>query len=216
MCWKFVWPSKHPPIAWTQLCRPIEDGGLGLKNLKSWNEALICKTLWKIHMKKDSMWIRWVNHMYISFGNVWQWTWRGEDSPLVKQILCTRNKLVRALWSVHAAATCLDGWFNGRTGLRHAYQFFANSVGRWPWKPLLAKSFILRKHRIALWSSVSTRIWDGIRKWGMRKSMGSSTAVLKVFRGVYRVYTLWNARNGAVFESQKPDAEAIVKNIKIL
>ncbi|XP_073039156.1 uncharacterized protein, partial [Primulina eburnea] len=60
LCRKFVWPTKHPPIAWDTLCKSIDDGGLGLKNLKCWNKALIAKTLWKIQMQKESLWIRWI------------------------------------------------------------------------------------------------------------------------------------------------------------
>ncbi|XP_073049432.1 uncharacterized protein [Primulina eburnea] len=55
---KFVWPTKHLPIAWTSVCKPLGDGGLGLKDLKAWNKALLAKTLWKIHLKKDSLWIK--------------------------------------------------------------------------------------------------------------------------------------------------------------
>lgn len=58
LCRKFVWPSSHPPIACDVLCHPMDDGGLGLKNLTAWNNALIAKTLWRIHLKKDSLWIK--------------------------------------------------------------------------------------------------------------------------------------------------------------
>lgn len=31
ICRKFIWPTKHPPIAWSMFCKSTEDGGLGLK-----------------------------------------------------------------------------------------------------------------------------------------------------------------------------------------
>ncbi|XP_075489620.1 uncharacterized protein LOC142528453 [Primulina tabacum] len=68
---KFVWPTKYPPIAWNTVCKPLPDGGLGLKDLKAWNKALLAKTLWKIHLKKECLWIRWANHIYSCFGEVW-------------------------------------------------------------------------------------------------------------------------------------------------
>nr|GEW55871.1 hypothetical protein [Tanacetum cinerariifolium] len=43
-------------IAWKQVCKPKEYGGLGLKNLKVWNEALLTKHLWNIAAKKDTLW----------------------------------------------------------------------------------------------------------------------------------------------------------------
>ncbi|XP_073310971.1 uncharacterized protein [Primulina huaijiensis] len=36
-------------------------------------------------------------------------------------------------------------------GLSIAYHYFVGSKGVWPWKPLLAKSCILPKHRFVLW-----------------------------------------------------------------
>lgn len=52
ICRNFFWSSKHPPIAWNIVWKPKEDRGLRLKNLVAWNNALIAKTLWKIHKKK--------------------------------------------------------------------------------------------------------------------------------------------------------------------
>lgn len=43
LCRKFVWSTKHSPIAWEMFHKSIEDGGYGLKNLKAWNQALIAK-----------------------------------------------------------------------------------------------------------------------------------------------------------------------------
>ncbi|XP_073304608.1 uncharacterized protein [Primulina huaijiensis] len=39
----------------------------------------------------------------------------------------------------------------GNAGIGRAYKFFAHSVGRWPWKPLIVKSFVIPKHMFALW-----------------------------------------------------------------
>lgn len=62
-----VWRTKHSLISWRMLCKPKEDGGLGLKNLGAWNKDLIAKTLWKIHLKKDSLTIKWISHVHSHF-----------------------------------------------------------------------------------------------------------------------------------------------------
>lgn len=46
--------NPPPPIAWIDLCRPKEGGlglGLGLRDLKAWNLALLAKVLWRIQDK---------------------------------------------------------------------------------------------------------------------------------------------------------------------
>lgn len=52
---KFLWGSKKPLVAWKDLYLPKDEGGLKLKDLKSWNLALLVKTLWNIHHKKDTL-----------------------------------------------------------------------------------------------------------------------------------------------------------------
>ncbi|GJR75133.1 RNA-directed DNA polymerase, eukaryota, reverse transcriptase zinc-binding domain protein [Tanacetum coccineum] len=45
-------------VSWKQVCMPKEFGGLGIKDLKRWNEALLAKHLWNIASKKDSLWVK--------------------------------------------------------------------------------------------------------------------------------------------------------------
>ncbi|XP_075499775.1 uncharacterized protein LOC142538314 [Primulina tabacum] len=210
ICRKFVWPTKHPPIAWN--------------NLKAWNRALIAKSLWKIHVGNENLWIRWVNHNYSCFGGVWKWRRHKDASPLIKQILDIREEFIRRLGYEEAASLCLQKWFGNKEGIAHAYQFFVGTTGNWPWKPLLSRTFILPKHRFILWllahrklmtrdrlrfindrrcvlcelkdeavdhlffdCSVTNTIWKSVRHWlDMKKIMGSPTAILRAFRRQYR------------------------------
>ncbi|XP_073035341.1 uncharacterized protein [Primulina eburnea] len=107
---------------------------------KAWNHALLAKTLWKIHARKDCLWIKWVNHIYISFGDIWNWQWRKDTSPLLKQIIDIREEMIREYGSIGAASSQLDSWFGTIGGISCAYEFFAGSKGNWPWKPPILKS----------------------------------------------------------------------------
>ncbi|GKD74120.1 RNA-directed DNA polymerase, eukaryota, reverse transcriptase zinc-binding domain protein [Tanacetum coccineum] len=56
----FVWcqgplTSGKAKVAWKQVCLPKEQGGLGIKSLKKWNEVLLIKQLWKIIEGKESL-----------------------------------------------------------------------------------------------------------------------------------------------------------------
>ncbi|GKA26637.1 RNA-directed DNA polymerase, eukaryota, reverse transcriptase zinc-binding domain protein [Tanacetum coccineum] len=62
----FLWcqgplSSGKANVAWKVACFPKEQGGLGLKFLKTWNEVLLIKQLWKIIEGKESLWVKWVN-----------------------------------------------------------------------------------------------------------------------------------------------------------
>lgn len=61
----------------------MEGGSLVHKNIGGLDKVLIAKTLWKIHMNKYSLWVKWVSHSHSHFGYIWDWRWQKDESPLV-------------------------------------------------------------------------------------------------------------------------------------
>ncbi|GJX43394.1 ribonuclease H-like domain-containing protein [Tanacetum coccineum] len=61
---RFLWNAGDSAkgkarIAWKVVCRPKDQGGLGIKPLKRWNEVI--RQFWKILENKKSLWAEWVN-----------------------------------------------------------------------------------------------------------------------------------------------------------
>lgn len=108
------------------------------------------KTLWKIQIKKDSLWIKWINHIYGS-RDIWDWPGNKDNSPLIKQLLQIRDTLASRFGSITAAMIGLNSWFQGGLGLNGAYKFFMQSTGKWPWKPIIWKNCLVPKHRFTTW-----------------------------------------------------------------
>nr|GEW73720.1 hypothetical protein [Tanacetum cinerariifolium] len=57
----FLWSKSESvkgkaKVAWSSICKPKDQGGFGLRNLKVWNHALLAKHVWNIAIKKDSLW----------------------------------------------------------------------------------------------------------------------------------------------------------------
>mgnify|MGYP001551795948 CR=1 FL=1 len=48
-------------VAWSSICKPVEHGGLGLRNLRAWNKAILSKRIWMIISNYDSLWVKWIN-----------------------------------------------------------------------------------------------------------------------------------------------------------
>ncbi|XP_071686918.1 uncharacterized protein [Rutidosis leptorrhynchoides] len=48
-------------VAWKGVCVPKDQGGLGLRPLKEWNQTLIVKQIWRIVTNEDSLLSKWVN-----------------------------------------------------------------------------------------------------------------------------------------------------------
>ena len=50
------------------MCSPLKSGGLGVRNLRKFNQALLGKWLWRYGIETNHLW-RWV--IKIKYGNIW-------------------------------------------------------------------------------------------------------------------------------------------------
>ncbi|XP_074313061.1 uncharacterized protein LOC141648366 [Silene latifolia] len=89
ICRNFLWGGKDsyyraPAVSWDRCCIPKKEGGLGIKDPKTWNKALFGKYVWWIASKKDHLWVKWINHVYMK-GTHWtsyspphdcSWSWK--------------------------------------------------------------------------------------------------------------------------------------------
>ncbi|KAL0302173.1 UNVERIFIED_CONTAM: hypothetical protein Scaly_3040000, partial [Sesamum calycinum] len=82
--WKGTSSSGYPKVAWETVCRPIEEGGLGIKDILALKRALMSKHLWAV-IKQDrtSIWVDWIIQVRLRDCSIWTvkdnkgaWGWR--------------------------------------------------------------------------------------------------------------------------------------------
>ncbi|CAH2079647.1 unnamed protein product, partial [Thlaspi arvense] len=66
MCNAYLWKgtlegSFSAKIAWVTVTSPKEEGGLGMKNLSTWNRVCSLKLLWLLLFKTDFIWVAWIH-----------------------------------------------------------------------------------------------------------------------------------------------------------
>lgn len=72
-------------VAWKKICKPLQQGRLGIRSIIDVAEEAIRKQVWHVASKRKSIWADWVYNRYIkkkSFRDikVWSnssWGWRG-------------------------------------------------------------------------------------------------------------------------------------------
>ena len=69
----FLWrDSKTHLVGWDKVCAPLENGGLGVRKLTTFNKALLRKWLWRFGVEETRLWRRVVA---LKFGEEWGgWT----------------------------------------------------------------------------------------------------------------------------------------------
>ncbi|KAL0439844.1 UNVERIFIED_CONTAM: hypothetical protein Slati_2467400 [Sesamum latifolium] len=84
----FLWKGStgvgYAKVSWHQVCRPIEEGGLGIRDLLALNRGLMSRHLWRIISgDRSSLWVDWISHYRLQEHSVWavsdrsgSWGWR--------------------------------------------------------------------------------------------------------------------------------------------
>ncbi|KAL2943378.1 hypothetical protein RDABS01_031726 [Bienertia sinuspersici] len=92
--WSGEWFSNKPGyVAWKNICQPKNKGGLGFKQLQTWNIANMGRHVWAIATKQDNLWIRWVHAVYLKGQNWWDYEPQVDSSWYWKKVCETKRYL---------------------------------------------------------------------------------------------------------------------------
>ncbi|KAL0297922.1 UNVERIFIED_CONTAM: hypothetical protein Sangu_3171000 [Sesamum angustifolium] len=70
--WKGNSSSGYPKVAWESVCKPIEEGGQGIRDILTLNRALMSCHLWSvIKHEKESIWVDWTAHYRLRDASIW-------------------------------------------------------------------------------------------------------------------------------------------------
>ncbi|KAL2252865.1 UNVERIFIED_CONTAM: hypothetical protein Sindi_0081200 [Sesamum indicum] len=86
--WKGTTNSGYAKVAWKELCRPVEEGGLGFKDITTLNRALMTKKLCDIiRCDRTSIWVEWLYQGQLRDTSIWTIQELGETFPQGPRLL---------------------------------------------------------------------------------------------------------------------------------
>ncbi|KAK4381076.1 putative ribonuclease H protein [Sesamum angolense] len=153
----FLWKGNsavgYPKVAWSEVCRPMEEGGLGIRDILALNKALMTRHLWNvIQSSQSSIWVQWIAHTHLRHKSVWtidakggSWGWRKLlrlRSALLPYIeFKVGNGEIFSIWHDpwHSLGTLISRFPSGpsRTNIPIAAKLSAVIVdGDWSWPPI--------------------------------------------------------------------------------
>ncbi|KAJ9536659.1 LOW QUALITY PROTEIN: hypothetical protein OSB04_un000132 [Centaurea solstitialis] len=87
-------------IAWSDVCRPKDCGGLGFKRLSIWNRALVAKNIWDILVARPTLWVNWLRGLNVHAANFWvirksnAWSWVLRKMMELRDVLRPHIKVI--------------------------------------------------------------------------------------------------------------------------
>lgn len=148
---RFFWGKQNQDqylayVAWEHLCRPVQEGGLGIKDLKFFNEAILLKYLWRLASGDNSLWVTLVRTKYIPRSLLWQSGRTYRCTIFWRSLMHLMEKLKPLLkWKLAGGGQCLaigEPWFEG------AMEIVPPSMS---YRNLLVKDFI--DEHTGLWNT---------------------------------------------------------------
>ncbi|KAL0288047.1 UNVERIFIED_CONTAM: Retrovirus-related Pol polyprotein from type-2 retrotransposable element R2DM [Sesamum radiatum] len=82
--WKGSTEIGYAKVSWQRVCRPVSEGGLGIRDIQALNKGLMSRHLWRIVMHdRTSIWVTWILQYRLQDYSIWTirarsgtWGWR--------------------------------------------------------------------------------------------------------------------------------------------
>ncbi|XP_057249105.1 uncharacterized protein LOC104906541 [Beta vulgaris subsp. vulgaris] len=111
--WNKSSESKSPNlIGWDRICKPKQNGGLGLRKAKVMNMALQFKLLWKILFCPDNLWVNLVSKKYMKSDGLFDYRVKANVSWQWRKLMSLRNKFKHGLRWVVGRGDKISFWFD--------------------------------------------------------------------------------------------------------
>lgn len=98
MCSFFLWKGNlenhhSAKVAWSKVTLTKMQGGLGIKDLATWNKACAMRLIWLVFFREDSVWASWFKEVILkgSLDNYWTIRPSQSHSWLVRKLIKARS-----------------------------------------------------------------------------------------------------------------------------
>ena len=78
-------------VAWNKVCSAKKSGGLGIRDVYEWNKAAVGKYIWAIARKKDTLFVKWINSVYLEGKEWWDYELPADSSWVWRKLVNLKN-----------------------------------------------------------------------------------------------------------------------------
>ncbi|KAJ0453055.1 putative RNA-directed DNA polymerase [Helianthus annuus] len=154
---RFLWNggsqgNARSKVAWSNVCLPKDEGGLGIRSINDVNVALLAGHVWSIITNRPSLWVQWIHSYKLKGTNFWEVTKRGSVSWGWRHILAIRDRIRPYVWMSIRSGRQTNAWSdnwcscsplrsfispraiaNAGLNLRSTVADIIDDTGQWKW-----------------------------------------------------------------------------------
>ncbi|KAK9742042.1 hypothetical protein RND81_03G144800 [Saponaria officinalis] len=154
LCKNFFWGTTDGQArmvhkSWKGICASWEEGGFGIKELISWNKALLLKLIWQHEQGTGGIWVQWTVRYNLAYHDFWDVRAKTFHAESFRGLIQVRYELIEIMGSHHGAktalCTCVTG---GRFSVARAYDLFRGKMPKLGWSKALNCSFLIPSHKV--------------------------------------------------------------------
>ncbi|GJV01911.1 hypothetical protein Tco_1335480 [Tanacetum coccineum] len=99
-------------VAWNVVCLPMDEGGLGIRRLDDFNKALMTTQVWKLLVRKESLWVEWIHVYKLRGRSFWDIPYRGNMTWGWRNVLKLRPLIREFIWKKLGNGLTTSVWFD--------------------------------------------------------------------------------------------------------
>ncbi|XP_022024382.1 uncharacterized protein LOC110924695 [Helianthus annuus] len=112
---RFLWNAHSQgrvkaKVAWSDVCLPKDEGGLGIRSISDVNKALMTNHLWSIITERKSLWVQWIHLHKLKGRSIWDIQARGSVSWGWRKILSIRDAVRPFIWKIVRSGSKINAW----------------------------------------------------------------------------------------------------------
>ncbi|XP_020250848.1 uncharacterized protein LOC109828230 [Asparagus officinalis] len=183
LCRKFLWGKSDTSfrislVSWDKVCYRKKQGGLGVFSASIWNLSSALRSLWYIHVNKESLWVKWIHGNYLKHWDVWHVKAKKENSWMWKQLIKCRDRALAITGGIDNLKQILSACYKeSKLQLTVVYSIFSPGSHIVPWYNTIWGKLNYPKHTFVLWLAVQNRLLTQDRLM-RRGTINSNTCLL--------------------------------------
>ncbi|KAK9733319.1 hypothetical protein RND81_04G059600 [Saponaria officinalis] len=154
LCKDFFWgiAENHNRMvfkSWSDVCLPWDEGGFDVREILSWNKALMAKHLWNLDQGKGGIWASWTRLYYLSSDHIWDVGITNHHAQSFRGLLNVRDSLVDACGGTSLARAGLNLCASaGSFSVTAAYHILRRRKARVAWTGVFKGGRVVPSHGI--------------------------------------------------------------------